>query len=335
MVDCRLAQNAEEAERVQAVFRRYLQLGSVKALEREGIPAKRWTNRAGAEAGGGLMNRGALYYLLRNPAYRGSTRHKDKLYPDTHPAIIEQGLWEQVQAKLEEGSAERSQKRLRGEPAQLERKVFDDRNNPMVAVHTKRGVKRYRYYVSRAKLTGEGKPGSLPRVSAGLLEHFLSEQLRPLLAPAWLPAGEGAQRVGSALEAVTVSEDQIVARVVEAALRPDALNAADGRRDEDGICSLRLPFHMRRRRGEVVLSQPSAPEVSPRIDRALVRAVVLAKTWSRELEQGGVASIKALARREGLCNHYTSRLLPLAYLAPDITEAILAGRQPRSLSLAP
>jgi site-specific DNA recombinase len=113
------------------------------------------------------------------------------------------------------------------------------------------------------------------------------------------------------------------------------LNAADGRRDEDGICSLRLPFHMRRRRGEVVLSQPSGPVVSPRIDRALVRAVVLAKTWSRELEQGGVASIKALARREGLCNHYTSRLLPLAYLAPDITEAILAGRQPRSLSLAP
>ena len=140
--------------------------------------------------------------------------------------------------------------------------------------------------------------------------------------------------MGSALEAVTVSEDQIVARVVEAALRPDALNAAEGSRDEDGICSLRLPFHMRRRRGEVVLSQPSSLEVSPRIDRALVRAVVLAKTWSRELEQGAVASIKALARREGLCNHYTSRLLPLAYLAPDITETILAGRQPRSLSLA-
>jgi hypothetical protein len=61
---------------------------------------------------------------------------------------------------------------------------------------------------------------------------------------------------------------------------------------------------------------------------------VLAKAWSRELEQGEVGSIKALARREGLCNHYTSRLLPLAYLAPDITEAILAGRQPRSHSLA-
>jgi len=47
-----------------------------------------------------------------------------------------------------------------------------------------------------------------------------------------------------------------------------------------------------------------------------------------------VASIRALAKREGLCNHYTARLLPLAYLAPDLTDAILAGRQPRSVSLA-
>ena len=53
-----------------------------------------------------------------------------------------------------------------------------------------------------------------------------------------------------------------------------------------------------------------------------------------DLELGEVASIKALARREGLCNHYTSRMLPLAYLAPDLVEAILAGRQPRGVSLA-
>ena len=62
--------------------------------------------------------------------------------------------------------------------------------------------------------------------------------------------------------------------------------------------------------------------------------MVLAKGWVRELERGEVLSIKALARREGLCNHYTSRLLPLAYLAPDLVEMIISGRQPRSVSLA-
>ena len=45
-------------------------------------------------------------------------------------------------------------------------------------------------------------------------------------------------------------------------------------------------------------------------------------------------SIKSLARREGLCNHYATRLLPLAYLAPDLVEEILEGRQPRNLTLS-
>ena len=56
-------------------------------------------------------------------------------------------------------------------------------------------------------------------------------------------------------------------------------------------------------------------------------------SWAAELETGTVASINALARREGLCDHYTARLLPLAYLAPDVTEAILGGRQGAAVSL--
>lgn len=70
-----------------------------------------------------------------------------------------------------------------------------------------------------------------------------------------------------------------------------------------------------------------------RLDRALIRAVVLARTWAARLERGEVETIKALACAEGLCNHYTTRLLPLAYLAPDIVTQILEGRQPRAVSL--
>ena len=91
---------------------------------------------------------------------------------------------------------------------------------------------------------------------------------------------------------------------------------------------------MRRRRGELILDGHEPAEAPGRMDRALVRALVLARSWARELELGEMASIRALAKREGVCNHYTARLLPLAYLAPDLTDAILTGRQPRSVSLA-
>jgi hypothetical protein len=39
-----------------------------------------------------------------------------------------------------------------------------------------------------------------------------------------------------------------------------------------------------------------------------------------------------LARREGLSPSYFTRLVRLSYLAPDIIQAILDGRQPRDLT---
>lgn len=66
----------------------------------------------------------------------------------------------------------------------------------------------------------------------------------------------------------------------------------------------------------------------------MIRAVVLARQWAERLERGEVASVKALAKEQGLCQHYTARLLPLAYLAPDLVDSILAGAQPRAVSLA-
>jgi hypothetical protein len=92
---------------------------------------------------------------------------------------------------------------------------------------------------------------------------------------------------------------------------------------------------MRRRQGALILEAPRyRREPKPNMDRALIRALALAKAWARELETGEIASIKALARREGLCSHYTSRMLPLAYLAPGLADDILNGRQHRGVSLA-
>ena len=65
----------------------------------------------------------------------------------------------------------------------------------------------------------------------------------------------------------------------------------------------------------------------------LVRAIVQARRWQSMLASGDAASIQHLAQREQVCPIYTGQLLPLAFLAPDLIEAIIDGRQPARLSL--
>ena len=75
-----------EAETVRHIYRRYADLGSVRALQEEleadGIVSKRRTDRFGRETGGKPFARGALYLMLQNGIYRGEIVHKQASYPD-------------------------------------------------------------------------------------------------------------------------------------------------------------------------------------------------------------------------------------------------------------
>jgi hypothetical protein len=57
--------------------------------------------------------------------------------------------------------------------------------------------------------------------------------------------------------------------------------------------------------------------------------------WKRLLDEGVHATIGDLARAEGLNTSYVSHVLHLTLLSPTLVEAILDGRQPRTLQLRP
>ena len=50
--------------------------------------------------GGKPFSRGALYLILRNRIYCGEIVHKGQSHPGEHPPIIDQPLWDAVQAQL-------------------------------------------------------------------------------------------------------------------------------------------------------------------------------------------------------------------------------------------
>jgi hypothetical protein len=71
----------------------------------------------------------------------------------------------------------------------------------------------------------------------------------------------------------------------------------------------------------------AADVTTTRGDPALVKALARAFRWRRLLEEGRYASIRELAKAEGVNRVYVGRLLNLTLLAPDLVEGILDGRQ--------
>jgi site-specific DNA recombinase len=180
----RLVVNEAEAERVRAIFALYLEhqalLPVVQELGRRGWTTKRWRTRKGHERGGQAFDRTKLYRLLTNVTYTGQVRYKDEVHSGEHPAIVDGGVFQRVQALLH------SHGRAGGATAPgtcdaLLRGLLHCAScycamTPSYAV--KNQTKQYRYYVcSQAQKRGRQACPSRS-VPAGQIEQFVVEQIR-------------------------------------------------------------------------------------------------------------------------------------------------------------
>ena len=99
-----------------------------------------------------------------------------------------------------------------------------------------------------------------------------------------------------------------------------------------------VPFAIRKRGGRKLVITPdgvtAAPMKRARVDRALLKALARGFRWRKLLETGDFSTIEEIAEAENINPSYVSRLLRMTLLAPDIVEAILAGRQLEGLTMA-
>jgi site-specific DNA recombinase len=106
--------------------------------------------------------------------------------------------------------------------------------------------------------------------------------------------------------------------------------ARDGDKDAPIILTKTIPMRIKRRGVEArLIIGDNAPT---HIDPTLLRAIARAQTWLTEFLSGSVPSMAAIAKRNRVDTSALSRMLSLAFLAPDIIEAIIAGRQPADLT---
>ena len=182
----KLVVNEEEALTVLHIFRRYVQLRSVRALQAEldaaGIRSKRRMLADGTPYGGQKFSRGALYLMLQNRIYRGEITHKGNAYPGEHPAIVEKALWDEVQAVLAENRVNRATGSDAKHPSLLAGMAFDENGERLTPSHAVKKGTRYRYYVSRSLIIGTAKDRSKGRrIPAANLESLVITRLRTFL----------------------------------------------------------------------------------------------------------------------------------------------------------
>ncbi len=374
--DRKLVVNDDEARTVVGIYRRYLSLKSVHALRDElaaaGIKSKRRVRPDGTEYGGQKFSRGALYLMLQNRIYRGEITHKDNSYPGEHPAIIEQPLWEEVQAALAKNRIERATGVRAKHPSLLAGLVFDETDERLTPTYAVKKGTRYRYYVSTALLTGAGRNRSSGRrIPAGNLEGLVIDRLRAFFADpaAILDAVDDKSHSGSGQSQLIERGRQIAEEL--GAQAPEKVKATlmtllcrveiKPERIEISISRHRLAAFLDGQSIDLTMQGQSidrdsddvvtlaAPAQLKRVGRemrmlvensddqtaadpSLLRIIARAHDIQARLIQNTKLTVHDIAREERVSAAYIYTLLRLPSLALDITTAIVNGQQPKQLN---
>jgi DNA invertase Pin-like site-specific DNA recombinase len=338
-----------EAQLIRGIFDLYLELGNVRLvaerLEQGGVRSPTRTRaRSGASFGGVPLSRGQIYGILKCATYVGEIHHKGQVYQGNHQPIVERDVWDQVQAKLAGNlRGHRSGERV-ARPCLLAGKVVDADGNSLIASHACKGKVRYRYYVSQALHQGDASAGM--RVPAAELENVVRDRVIALFndpltlaTSSWLQAtatdliniaARCSQAAASDRDAVRRLVDQV--RICPGRIEIHCSTAAIAEalvieRDPDAPNSIMLECEVRlTRSGKAMrLIQNNGSTVSASHNLALIGLLIKARRWWRILQQGEV-DVSSIAQAEGVQASYLTRVVRLAFLAPAVVDAILAGR---------
>jgi DNA invertase Pin-like site-specific DNA recombinase len=202
VVDRKLVVNEQEAAKVRMVFERFVGVGSATILARE-LRSDGFRSKQGA-----LIDKGYLYRLLNNRVYSGEAVHKGEAYAGEHEAIIDTRLWEQVHDIMGESPRKRANNSRTQTSALLKGLLFTATGAAMTPSSTKKGSRRYRYYVSMDLLKNRETPedGIPRRLPADTAEAAVITEIRRVLR-----TPESTAQVIAALDREDISEADAIA----------------------------------------------------------------------------------------------------------------------------
>lgn len=354
--DKKLIIHNEDAQKVQMLFDKYLELKSVpklmQYLKENEIKTKTYK----------YFSKGQLYHLLGNKVYIGKITHKDKVYDGEHKAIICDETFEKVQKLLYENKVDKTCGVKSSSNSLLAGLIYDDLGNKMTPSHSNNHGRRYRYYISRALKNNE-ETGSVSKIPAGEVEKFVIETTKEFLQDkkqiqkiiSEYKIGKQNKLIYTAQNIQDYSEPKLIRAIInkivvsknlieitynEASIKK-VLNALANNQEivvsdkneelTPIVISKNIKITQPSRNDNILIlnaKEYDTPEPNP----YLVNAIVKSYYYHKQIQAG--KTIEDLQTEEGLKDSkYIRNIMNLKYISPELTEQILNGTQPQDLSL--
>ena len=238
--------------------------------------------------------------------------------------------------------------------------AFDTSGERLAPSHTKKGARRYRYYVGQAE-TADSKDEcpqrlrwpaqELEEAVLQALAKFLTDKTRLLDLMGAIPARETQTRLQAAgrqakqlTGSVPADRSALIKHLViritvqptrlEIAVRSGAIGSSNEVADDDQVALIDVPV-VRKRCGKAVrliVRTANAPQAREP-DAKMIALLARAHEWLAKLTSGEYESIYAIAKDEGLTRAHVTKVINLAFLSPDLIKQILLGQHPENLNV--
>lgn len=342
--------NEAEAETIRTLYDLYEKHGTVRvvksAADELGLRSKQRTTGNDTRTGGVALDRGHIHHLLTNPIYAGRIRHKDNVHDGQHEAIIDPERWDRIQQALQDRATKDRERTTAKQRSLLCGKIFDETGDRLTPSHSKtRAGTRLRYYVSHRLIKNSGETNKdgwrLPaeeleqKVAHVLRSHigrtsFIGRIVPDVSASAIAIARDKVQSVCKGTRTKPpldlIERIELVPGQINITISVEKLGELLGRNIEDipaDPFTITASFQLRKRGVETKLVFTDAPGDR---DQTLIKNIAKAHDWYQQIKVG--KTLSEIAQDSNTSNHRVQHMIELAFLAPNIVNDVLDGKQP-------
>lgn len=343
--DKKLFINKEEAKTIRAIFKVYIEKGKVRealhTINQQGFRTKK---QNGQRPGGLKFSDGHFYNILKNPLFIGKVRHNGKVFDGAHEAIIDIDTWDKVQKQIEENRVNRKIGKNFSYPSLLTGLLYTSDGERMKPSHcSKKGV-RTRYYITKPTKP-DLSPTSYPAEQIedairNKLIIWLSDETehqspenkscREFRMSIVEEIKNGAphkqkENIQSLLKKIIISETKISLTINR------AFHLNNDQSTSENLFNIEIEVRLQKCTKHTKIIIPSGTQVIQKLDGKLISLIAKAHLWAKDLQSGKYQTMTEIANKHNVNKADLGKQVRLAYLAPDIINAIMEGRQPVTL----